>query len=330
MSNDYRLNDSDIEELEAFFRDMDPPSGNPSTVTTEAPISNDEPSENSEDEDEVFYDYENDYEDPGDASVSSPESTVEEIPEEPTLIPVNSESAISDEYTSRFSGAIWYNAIQSKSITLAGVGGIGSYVAFLLSRIKPAVIYLWDDDSVDASNISGQMFPVNSVGTTKVQAAFKIMKDFSNYFSTMCNSQKFTSNSSVNKIMIGGFDNMEARTIFFNAWKSRVDMCDEAGKREYLLIDGRLAAEEFQVLCLRGDDTFNIQRYMDEFLFSSAEAEETVCSYKQTSFMANMIASVMVNLFVNFVANECDPVINRDLPFITEYNAELMYFNTEN
>ena len=75
-------------------------------------------------------------------------------------------------------------------------------------------------------------------------------------------------------------------------------------KREYLLIDGRLAAEEFQVLCLRGDDTFNIQRYMDEFLFSSAEAEESICCRKQTnSFISNMIASVMVNLFVNFVAN---------------------------
>lgn len=328
MSNDYRLNDSDIEELEAFFRDMDPQSENPSTVTTEAPISNDEPSENPEDED--FYDYENDFEDPEEEIVLPPELLVEETPEEPTLIPVNSESAISDEYTSRFSGAIWYNAIQSKSITLAGVGGIGSYVAFLLSRIKPASVHLWDDDRVDSSNISGQMFPVNSVGTTKVQAAFKIMKDFSSYFSTMCYAQKFTPGSHTNKIMIGGFDNMEARAIFFNVWKSRVDACDEERKKEYLLIDGRLAAEEFQVLCLRGDDTFNIQRYMDEFLFSSAEAEATVCSYKQTSFMANMIASVMVNLFVNFVANECDPVIERDLPFITEYNAELMYFNTEN
>lgn len=326
MSNDYRLNDNDIEELEAFFRDMDPQPENPSTVTTEAPISNDEPSENLEEED--FYDYENDYEDPEEESVI--EEIPWETPEEPTLIPVNSESAISDEYTSRFSGAIWYNAIQSKSITLAGVGGIGSYVAFLLSRVKPASVHLWDDDRVDSSNISGQMFPVNSVGTTKVQAAFKIMKDFSSYFPTMCYVQKFTSNSHTNKIMIGGFDNMEARTIFFNVWKSRVDACDEEEKKEYLLIDGRLAAEEFQVLCLRGDDTFNIQRYMDEFLFSSAEAEETVCSYKQTSFMANMIASVMVNLFVNFVANECDPVIDRDLPFITEYNAELMYFNTEN
>ena len=45
--------------------------------------------------------------------------------------------------------------------------------------------------------------------------------------------------------------------------------------------------------------------------------------------MANMIASVMVNLFVNFVANQCNPIIDRDLPFFTTYNAETMFYKTE-
>ena len=45
--------------------------------------------------------------------------------------------------------------------------------------------------------------------------------------------------------------------------------------------------------------------------------------------MANMIASVMVNLFVNFVANQCKPLIERDLPFYTTYSAETMYYKTE-
>lgn len=44
--------------------------------------------------------------------------------------------------------------------------------------------------------------------------------------------------------------------------------------------------------------------------------------------MANMIGSIIVNLFVNFIANQCDPLIDRDLPFYTEYNAETMYFKT--
>ena len=55
---------------------------------------------------------------------------------EEVVIPPNSGSLLVDEATSRFSGAIWYSAIQSKTITLAGVGGIGSYVGFLLARLN--------------------------------------------------------------------------------------------------------------------------------------------------------------------------------------------------
>ena len=42
-------------------------------------------------------------------------------------IPENSRTLTVDETTSRFSGAVWYSAIQKKTITLAGVGGIGRF-----------------------------------------------------------------------------------------------------------------------------------------------------------------------------------------------------------
>ena len=42
-------------------------------------------------------------------------------------IPTNSGSLLVDESTSRFSSAIWYEAIQRKTIILAGVGGIGRF-----------------------------------------------------------------------------------------------------------------------------------------------------------------------------------------------------------
>ena len=124
-------------------------------------------------------------------------------------------------------------------------------------------------------------------------------------------------------------DNMTARKLYFKKWKSHVLNKPESDRSDCLFIDGRLAAEEFQVLCLRGDDTYNINRYETEYLFSDRDADETICSYKQTTFMANMIASVMVNLFVNFVANQCEPLIERDLPFYTNYSAETMFFKTE-
>ena len=139
-------------------------------------------------------------------------------------------------------------------------------------------------------------------------------------------NERFTEASEATDIMICGFDNMEARHIFFDKWLDHVNSLSNDDKGKCLFIDGRLAAENFQVLCMKGDDVFNIRKYRNSFLFSDSEADETICSYKQTSFMANMIASIMVNLFVNFCANECDPLVPRDLPFYTEYTAETMYF----
>lgn len=42
-------------------------------------------------------------------------------------IPINSDSLLVDESTSRFSSAIWYEAVQRKTIILAGIGGIGRF-----------------------------------------------------------------------------------------------------------------------------------------------------------------------------------------------------------
>lgn len=47
-------------------------------------------------------------------------------PKEP-IIPPNSPTLLIEESSSRFSSAIWYDAVRTKSIVLAGVGGIGRF-----------------------------------------------------------------------------------------------------------------------------------------------------------------------------------------------------------
>ena len=244
-------------------------------------------------------------------------------------IPTNSATLLVDEATSRFSSAIWYENIQKKTVILAGVGGIGSYVGFLLARMKPASMFIYDNDIVEAVNMSGQLYGQSDLGRPKVSALAEMIRNYAGYSSVFAISERFTDESEASDIMIGGFDNMEARKLFFNKWLSHVQLKSEEERKNCLFIDGRLAAEEFQVLCIKGDDEYNINRYNNEFLFSDAEADETICSYKQTTFCANMIASYMVNLFVNFCANQCEPLIDRDLPFLTTYNAETMYLKTE-
>ncbi len=50
----------------------------------------------------------------------------------------------------RFSDASWANSLQH--IVVGGVGGIGSYVSFFLSRIGHT-LYLYDMDSIDETNM---------------------------------------------------------------------------------------------------------------------------------------------------------------------------------
>lgn len=244
-------------------------------------------------------------------------------------IPENSPTLLVDETTVRFSSAVWYDKIKEQTIMLAGCGGIGSWTGLLLARLQPDRLFLYDPDTVEAVNMAGQLYETVHFGELKVSSLANVMQRFSSFNRVFTVPGRYSLDKGTSNVMICGFDNMEARATFFDAWLYHVDRQPEEQRKECLFLDGRLAAEEFQVLCIRGDDVYNIERYRKEFLFSDAEAEETVCSYKQTSFMANMIASVMVNLFVNFTANLCNPVIPRDLPFLTSYNAELMYFKTE-
>lgn len=244
------------------------------------------------------------------------------IPESPTQV--------IDETTSRFSSAIWYEEVQKQKVLLAGCGGIGSYVAFLLGRMKVNSLTLIDPDLVEAGNLSGQFFGMGDLGSSKVGAMRNMVRSFSGFDRVYTLRESVTSTTSYSEdVMICGFDNMTARQDLFNIWVHRVNNTPTDRQSDCLFIDGRLAAEEFQVFAVTGSDKAAIDQYRNEFLFSDDEAEATVCSYKQTSYMANMIGSVMVNIFTNFCANKCGLIFPREVPFLTTYRADFMDFKVQ-
>lgn len=250
--------------------------------------------------------------------------------QEPNHIEPNSPTLLLDATTSRFSGAEWYNEIQKKSVILAGLGGIGSHCCLQLARMNIAKLVLYDDDVVEPANMSGQLYGVEDVGKAKVDAMLNAITNYTSMQNVFALNEKFTRKSEAGDVMICGFDNMKARKIFFTSWYNHVQSKPEEERKNCLLIDGRLDISMLQVLCLRGDDAYNIERYQDEFLFSDHDVEATVCSLKQTTYLASMIGSIMVNLFTNWVANSLNPVIPYDLPFFTAYDAQNVLFNTEN
>lgn len=270
-----------------------------------------------------------DVEESEDDESEEPVTTTENNIPNDAKIPLNSPTLLVDESTTRFSGAEWFNEIQKARIIIAGIGGIGSNVTFQLARMIPANLTLYDDDNVEMVNMAGQLFSSNNIGESKVNAIANMIYDYTSMKQVLAIKDKFTSDKEPGDIMICGFDNMRARRTFFNSWYNHILDKSEKERSKCLYLDGRLSMDTLQILCIRGDDQYNIERYEREFLFADYEADATVCSMKQTTYLACMIGSLMVNLFTNFIANTLNPVIPYDLPFFTEYDAQNMLLKTE-
>lgn len=235
-------------------------------------------------------------------------------------------------YTARFSSAVWFPSIRKKIILLAGLGGIGSYVSLFLSRLNPRQIILYDYDKVDSSNLGGQLYSKSQIGNFKVTSAVENMLEFSNYSQIIAYSSPYDS-SVTQDIMVCGFDNMRAREQFFEAWCNHVNNSEHP--ENCLFIDARLNAEEFQVFCIQGNDTHSINKYREEYLFSDLSVTEAICSYKQTSHIAAMLASFVVNYVTIFCMNEIERAhsshaIDIILPNFMYYNAVTFTLTQEN
>lgn len=246
-----------------------------------------------------------------------------------TPLPLNSSSLLVDEATTRFSGASWFDEIQKSRVIIAGIGGIGSNVAFQLARMAPANITLYDEDIVERVNMAGQLYSTNDIGQRKVDAIASMISAYTLAKQVNAVPSKFTDSTEAGDIMICGFDNMAARKIFYNSWKRHVQTLTPDSRAKCLFLDGRLSIDTLQIFCIQGDDKVSMDRYETEFLFSDFQAEHTVCSMKQTTYLACMIGSLMVNLFTNFIANSLNPIIPYDLPFFTEYDSPNMLFKTQ-
>lgn len=331
--------DDILQNLEIPVEDSNSSQDSTPTEETNMPLSDEELNEIIEDnglsEDEESYDEnqgeENDIniEESEDEEVEASIATTENNISDNAKIPLNSPTLLVDESTTRFSGAEWFNEIQKARIIVAGIGGIGSNVAFQLARMIPANLTLYDDDTVEMVNMAGQLFSSKDIGEAKVNAIANMIYNYTSMKQVFTIKDKFTSDKEAGDIMICGFDNMRARATFFSSWVGHLKDKTEEERKKCLYLDGRLSIDTLQILCITGDDHYNIDRYKKEFLFSDSMADATVCSMKQTTYLACMIGSLMVNLFTNFIANSLNPIIPYDLPFFTEYDAQNMLFKTE-
>jgi len=224
-----------------------------------------------------------------------------------------------DTTKSRFRDALWFSKIDDYKIPIiiGGVGGIGSWLTLLLSRVvsseTPIIIY--DMDTVEDVNLAGQLYKIGDIGRDKTLAVKRMVEEFSRG-TNIITEGRYDSSSLSSPVMFSAFDNMKARRIMFDNWKK-----DATGYKDSIFIDGRLLAEQLQVFFVTPE---RIPLY-EKHLFDDSEVADLSCSYKQTSHFAAAIAAKMVQGFTNWFVQD-----TAELPFFYEEIGNLFLATTKN
>ena len=224
---------------------------------------------------------------------------------------------------SRFSGASWYkyyeDTFSDNKMLVSGLGGTGSWIAFLLARAGHHVIAN-DYDKIEDHNLSGQFFNITQVGEYKTEAVKSNIYYFSNDYIEIINRKIEDLNINIilnTNIVFSCFDNMESRKHLFTIWKQNPN--------RLVFVDPRLSFNFFQLFFVTKE---NEEEYIKTLINDELIPNE-VCTLKQTTSMATLIASTAVNYLNNFIINLKENNKIMDIPFYTEYDLNLNIWKNE-
>lgn len=215
------------------------------------------------------------------------------------------------ENTGRFKDLMWFEKAKNLKAIIGGCGGIGSWLALLVSRAG-IIPYLYDDDTIEAHNIGGQFFRIQDIGLLKTESVSKTLYDFSNGYCDY-SSGKYREGSMSSYIMFSAFDNMQARKTMFENFSNFISSTDKNDPYyvKPIFIDGRLGAEYFEIYCVTEDKLEDYKKT----LFNDSEVQDLPCTAKQTSHAAAMIAANMTGFLTNHLSNCVTNSDERVVPF---------------
>jgi molybdopterin/thiamine biosynthesis adenylyltransferase len=219
---------------------------------------------------------------------------------------------MSKQYNSvRFSEAPFYKPGQI--VTIGGAGGIGSWLCLYLARLE-CKMYIYEYDTIDETNMGGQLFGVSHIGLNKAEGVKKIAELFTGESSNITCLGKFEEDSIVTDVCFSAFDNMAARKAMFNKWKSL--------ENRKLFVDGRMLMQSGQVYVVMPGR----EEMYESTLFDDSDVEDQPCSAKATSHSGGFIAALMTAALTNHITAENDfPLIS---PFKTVYDFPIFEFLT--
>ena len=236
--------------------------------------------------------------------------------------------ALEKEVAVRYKDAPWNPIVRSLHLTIGGVGGIGSYLSFLLGRMGFNLV-LYDFDKVSDENMGVQFFMADQLGSHKVTAIYSILSAFdteSSYRGNIDVNTHFLEMSYVTKMCFSCFDNMHARKLMFNNW---ILYCknNPTETKEAVFFDLRMGAENFEIYVVPYEEE-KIEKYKKS-LFDDSELPDLQCTFKATPFTPFTLTGIATSIFVNFLSNICTGEDFRIIPYRVEFHSAIQHFEYE-
>lgn len=127
------------------------------------------------------------------------------------------------------------------SVTVAGLGNIGSQTGIALARLGIREFYLFDQDIVEEHNLSSQGYSIRDLKKLKTASLEQIIKEINDkVFTSIAGNQKFNGDYCFSQVLIIAVDSM----------KERKRICQNLKKSETkpkFIIDGRMGGAQLEI-----------------------------------------------------------------------------------
>lgn len=192
------------------------------------------------------------------------------------------------ERYSRQASLVPANKLADVRATVVGTGAIGRQVAMQLAAIGTPWIQLIDFDTVEEGNLAAQGFMEEDLGKPKVEAVGQICAKINSEGEIQSINDRFRAGMPIGNVVFSCVDDISVRELMFKAVKDEID----------LFIDGRMAAEAFQVITAWDKDS---KKHYLTTLFTPEEAYQGSCTAKTTIYSSNIVAGMMVSQLAKYL-----------------------------
>ena len=107
----------------------------------------------------------------------------------------------------------------------------------------------------------------------------------------------------------------------------------DAGINYYGIDDNRLKSQlstlDITLFCIQGNDAYAQDVYEMNWLFEDGDADDTDCTFRQTSHIAAMLGTYITTYFTNFCSNLSPDNFPKRIPWFMEYNSIVNTYDFE-